>query len=392
MKYIVIVCDGLSERSPGCPTDETPLSDAHTPTLDHLVQKSEIGIIKLSGSVHQPSNIKANMAVLGYWSEDRYGDFTCFEALAGSISIEEDDVIFKCRPIILSDSEDFEERIMIRYEDELLNEQVLTKLTDLLNEELGNKNFSFRCSKNAGMFLVWKKGEPDPGILCPPDEVYDHAIKDYLPKGDFTPVLTDIMKRSVGILTGHPIQLSDGRAINAVWFWGADVKPDIQSFSERYGKDALIISPDIVMQGFGKAMGMNVVPHIADVETISSYIYGHENVIYIHVTEPYELAFDTELRKKSIEKTDREIIEPVVSLMERKGGDYTLAVISSVSLSRENSECTAQAVPYMIYRSDSKTESNADFFSEKTAFESGIYLPYKYDLMKRILNKEIPSL
>ena len=66
MKYVVIVCDGLSDRAITELNNKTPLSAAKTPVLDKLAGKCETGIAKTTDTVNQPDSLKTNMYILGY--------------------------------------------------------------------------------------------------------------------------------------------------------------------------------------------------------------------------------------------------------------------------------------------------------------------------------------
>lgn len=389
MKYIVIVCDGLSERLVEVPDGDTPLSAAVTPGLDMLAKKGQTGLVKLSDSLSYPEAMRGNMTVLGYRPKSTWGAVTIFEAVSSGIPFEKDDVVFRCTPVQLSDEEQFGERDVLSVWTDIDNEAA-KRLTEIMNENVGNDIFHFYCAENNGVFLVWKKGEPEPGILYPPSVICGEKVSECLPKGDFTPVLTSIIRKSAELLRKEPVHTQDGSEVSALWLWGEGVIPDIVSFSEKYGLTASMISPYPVMEGMGMLMGIKAIPASADVGTVMSCL-DDSDLLYVHIPDPIFCGrnCDAEEKAECIEAIDSKFIRPLIDSLERSDHDeYTIAVISSVSTSCITGENTAEPVPYMIYRSTAPVNSGFSCFSEQNAFDSGIYVPYECDIIDSIINAE----
>ena len=389
MKYIVIVCDGLSERLIEVTDGYTPLSAAVTPGLDLLAQRAEMGLVKLSDSMSYPEAMRGNMTVLGYRPKSTWGAVTIFEAVSSGIPFEKDDVVFRCTPVQFSDEEQFGERVVLSAWSDI-DDEAAKQLAEIMNENIGNDIFHFYCAENNGVFLVWKKGEPEPGILYPPSAICGEKVSDCLPKGDFTPVLSSIIRRSAEVISSEPVYAQDGSTASALWLWGEGVIPDIVPFSEKYGLTASMISPYPVMEGMGMLMGIKAVPASADVDTVLSCL-DNSDLLYVHIPDPIYCGRNCTPEEKAecIEAVDREFIRPLIDSLEGSDYDeYTIAVVSSVSTSCVTGENTAEPVPYMIYRSTAHVNNGISCFSEQNAFESGKYVPYECDIIDIIINAE----
>ena len=66
MKYLVVLGDGMADEPVEALGGLTPLAYAHTPVMDALSKKSEIGMVHTIPEGMKPGSDTANLAVLGY--------------------------------------------------------------------------------------------------------------------------------------------------------------------------------------------------------------------------------------------------------------------------------------------------------------------------------------
>ena len=66
MKYIVILGDGMSDEPVAALQGRTPLEAAHTPVMDELAAKGEIGMVQNVPLGMSPGSDVANLSVMGY--------------------------------------------------------------------------------------------------------------------------------------------------------------------------------------------------------------------------------------------------------------------------------------------------------------------------------------
>ena len=389
MKYLLFLCEGLSDRPVAAMDGKTPLSAAEKPVLDRLASEGETGLIRLSDSFDYPEAIKADMTLLGYQHFETGHIDTALEAIAAGIDFDNDDVIFRCTPVFFSDDDEFEEKTMSEFSGSLSDTET-ERIISLLNEYVGNDIFRFYSGKDRDFFMVWKKGEPDPGILVSPKSVYGNRIGEYLPKGDFTPVLIEIMKKACEALSSES-------GLNGIWLWGECKKPVTETFTDKYSLKGTMISAHTSMQGLGIFIGMDNVCNEADADTVISCFDNGSDLVCVHYSLISDGAAADEEKDVSdischfnkkvgfLESFDKDVLTPIISELTNRGEDHTIVFVSTVSFPCELFCNTSEAVPYMIYRSNSEKDAGSICFDEKNAFSADVYHPFGYDF----INKEL---
>ena len=66
MKYVLVLGDGMADEPIESLGGRTPLEYAHTPVMDELASKGEIGIVHTIPKGMKPGSDTANLSVLGY--------------------------------------------------------------------------------------------------------------------------------------------------------------------------------------------------------------------------------------------------------------------------------------------------------------------------------------
>ncbi len=393
MKYALIVVDGLSDRPTEQLDSRTPLAAAVKPLIQTLAVKSEIGITKLSDSMTEPHPVKSNMVLLGYLPPEEYRSCVSLEALASGIVPGQKDVLFRCSPVNLSPAEEYSSRVMLRNHLADLSEDEIHSLTVLLNQEIGNEWFQFVCNDQQ-VFMIWKQGEPEPGVLLPPEKASGNPIGAFLPKGDFTPVLVHIMEQSERILRSHPLNVArqqGGKApISSIWLWGEGTIPVIPSFKETFGLDAIMVTDDRATAGLGLTAQMEVKLTDNIAKAAVQAIRGKKPLVYIHTAAigKISLAGDIEAKTAAIEALDRELVVPVTSALSETGEPFRLIIVSSIAAPCGLKTVMAEPVPYLLYRSDHEIQQERQQFDETGAFSAGRYIPYGDSLIRRMLLNE----
>ena len=248
------------------------------------------------------------------------------------------------------------------------------------------------------------KGEPKPGVLTPPHDITDRKITEYIPKGDFTAPLYDLMKKSYELLKDHPVNLkrvSQGkRPANSIWLWGEGMKPRLDSFYDKFGLKGSMISAVDLLKGIGKCAEMSV----CNVEGATGYIDTNfegkaqaaieefnrgQEFVYVHIEAPDECGHRAEIenKKKSIELIDKYIIGPVVASLRESGEDFSIMVLPDHPTPIELKTHTSDPVPYLIYRSNDEKDSGIKVFDEANAAATEIYVDPGFTLMNRFLQK-----
>lgn len=397
MKYIVILCDGMS----GLPLESfdgmTTLEKAQTPTMDLLAGKGEMGMVQNVPAGMKPGSDVANLSVMGYDPAVFYSGRSPLEALSVGVQMEPDDIVFRCNIVTVTEEEPYEEKIIVDHSSGEIETADTDILMDAIREKFNSEEFQFYTGTSYRNITVWKKGELVD--LEPPHDHLTKVIGPYLPS---QPDLRRMMQESFEILNMHPLNLqraAEGKnKANSLWFWGAGTKPSLQNFEEKTGKKGAMISAVDLLKGIAVGAGMQVMEVEGATGSLHTNYEGKANAavsalldqgndfVYVHLEGPDEMAHQGLPREKiqSIEWIDSRIVAPIVKAMEDAKEDFRMLILPD----HPNPICyrthTGDPVPYIFYDSTRERKSVCRF-NEKEAMATGIFEPEGHKLMDRLL-------
>lgn len=397
MKYIVVLGDGMS----GLPLDEldgkTTLEAAKTPVMDEMAGKGEMGMVQNVPAGMAPGSDVANLAVMGYDPGIYYSGRSPVEALSIGVPMEDDDVIFRCNLVTLSEEEPYAQKTIIDHSSGEISSEDADILMDAIRKAFNSEEFQFYSGTAYRHICVWKHGKVL--NLTPPHDHLGKVIGPYLPAEKR---FRDMMEQSFEILNNHPLNLeraAQGKNKgNSLWFWGAGTKPHLKNFHEKTGKTGAMVSAVDLLKGLAVGMGMKAIDVAGATGSLETNYEGKAQAAidallkdgcdfaYIHLEGPDEMAHQGKManKVKSIEYLDSRIVAPVKKAMEDAGEDFRMLILPD----HPNPICyrthTADPVPYILYDSTKQRKAIAHY-SEKEAMETGIYEPDGYKMMERLL-------
>ncbi|MCI6824156.1 MAG: cofactor-independent phosphoglycerate mutase [Ruminococcus bromii] len=403
MKYLVMLCDGMADEPNEALGGVTPMEKADKPCMDSLAAKAEVGMVKTVAEGLKPGSDVANLSVLGYEPAVYYSGRSPLEAVSIGIDLSETDVTLRCNLVTLSDEPEYSDKTMVDYCGGDISTPEAKELIDYIQKNLGDDTFSFYPGVSYRHCLVWKNGNPHPGELTPPHDISNRVIKDYIPKGDDTAKLYDLMKKSYDLLKDHPInkkRVAEGkRPANSIWLWGEGTKPKLDTFFKKFGKKGSMISAVDLLKGIAICAGMNSV----DVDGATGYIDTNfdgkcqaainefkngSDLVYIHVEAPDECGHrgEAENKVKAIEMIDKHILGPVTEFL-KSYDDFAVLVCPDHPTPLAIKTHTSNPVPYLIYYSKNPVDSKVTCFCEKQAKETGNYIAKGFTMMNHFLSK-----
>ena len=400
MKYIIVLGDGMADEPISTLNDKTPLEYAHTPMMDALSKKGEIGMVHTIPEGMAPGSDTANLSVMGYDPMIYYSGRSPLEALSIGVPMKEDDIAFRCNVVTISEEDvEFEKQTIIDHSSGEISTEDAAVLIETVKKELAKDGYQFYVGTSYRHCLIWEKGQVVE--LTPPHDVLEQVIGQYLPKDT---VLKDMMKRSYDILKNHPINVERKKQglnpANCLWFWGAGTKPMLSDFREKTGKKGIMISAVDLLKGIAVGAGMdnayvkgaNGGLHTnyegkmqAAVKAVSEDGY---DFAYIHVEAPDEMGHQGSVERKvqAIEYLDEKIIAPVVNNLKEKGIDFRILILPDHPTPIRVRTHTADNVPYLLY--DSTLERNEDWsYNEKDALNSGNLVEKGHTLIDKLFER-----
>lgn len=399
MKYIVILGDGMADEPLSELGGKTPLEYAATPAMDELACKGELGMVKTVPDSMKPGSDVANLAVMGYDPATNYSGRSPLEALSVGVSMESDDIIFRCNIVTLSEEEPYAQKTVIDHSSGEISTEDADILMDAVREAFNSEEIQFFTGTSYRHIAVWKQGKVLD--LEPPHDHLGSVAGPYLPK---EPMFRQIMEKSFEVLNNHPLNLQRAaehkNKANSLWFWGAGTKPKLQNFYEKTGLHGAMISAVDLLKGIAVGAGMQV----ASVEGANGSLHTNYegkaqaackalledgcDFAYIHVEAPDEMGHqgNTDHKVQSIEFLDQRIVAPVKAAMDASGEAYRMLVLPDHPTPIRCRTHTSNPVPYVLYDSQTQ-EKKIAHYNETEAAASGNFEPDGYRLLDKMLKK-----
>ncbi|MCR4435987.1 MAG: cofactor-independent phosphoglycerate mutase [Clostridiales bacterium] len=401
MKYIVVLGDGMADYPIPQLGGKTPLQCAAKPNIDFLAKHGTIGMVKTIPDGIPPGSDAANLSVMGYNPRLYYTGRSPLEAVSMGINMEKDDLAFRCNLVTLSDAENYADKVMVDHSSDEISSEEARELIEEINRNFKTDEIAFYAGVSYRHCMIWKNG-PQGFQFTPPHDILEKRISEYLPRGENSKVLLDMMVESHKLLKDHPVnraRASRGlRPANSIWLWGEGKKPAIPSFYDKYRVKGSVISAVDLIKGIGLCAGLKSI----DVEGATGNIHTNfmgkakaalkeleagQDFVYIHIEAPDECGHRYEIDNKvrSIELIDAQVVGPLLEGL-KQFDDYRILVLPDHPTPLPLRTHTPEPVPFLLYQKSREKLSGADGYDELQAGQSGISIEEGYTLMDRFVN------
>ena len=405
MKYVVVLGDGMSDYPVAELGGKTPLQFADKPNIDRLARGGMLGLAQSVPTGMSPGSDTANLSVMGYDPRIYYSGRSPFEAASMGIVLQETDVTFRCNLVTLSPGNTYEESVMLDHSADEITTDEARELLSAVAQQLTKADLTFYAGVSYRHLMVWQHGSLD-WNLTPPHDILGRPIKDYLPKGPQSGLLTEMMKKSAQFLTNHEInqqRVARGlRPANSIWIWGEGKKPVLTSFEEKYGLKGAVISAVDLIKGIGLCAGLESI----DVEGATGNLHTNFcgkaeaalqalarglDFVYIHIEAPDECGHRQEVlnKVKAIEFIDDKVVKTLVDGLDRMGDDYRIMVLPDHATPLSLRTHTMDPVPFVIYQKSKERNLPAQTYDETAAADAGIFIGEGYTLMDIFLEQVV---
>ena len=401
MKYIVILGDGMADYDVPEFDGKTILDVADKPNIDYMSMHGELGMVKTVQEGMKPGSDVANLSVMGYDTRTCYTGRSPLEAASIGVQLKDTDVTFRCNLVTLSDEENYEDKTMVDYSAGEISTAEAKELIAAVAKELNTDILKFYAGVSYRHLLVWDKGS-DKVELTPPHDISDRKIKDYLPQGDNSAELLELMKRSARILGAHPVNLErikQGKnPATSIWLWGEGKKPQLDNFEKKYGVSASVISAVDLIKGIAICADMESIDVDGATGTYHTNFEGKtkaalqslcedgKDFVYIHMEAADECGHqgDAKNKKLSVELIDKKVVGPLRKELEKRGVDYKMLILPDHPTPIKLKTHVSDPVPYVIYDS-TKEEGKGLLYNEENGRKTGVYIEDGYTLMDKFL-------
>lgn len=393
MKYVVVVGDGMADYPVPELGDKTPLEVAHTPNMDALARSAvTIGLAKTIPDGFEPGSDVGNMSILGYDPRCYYTGRAPIEAASMGIKLGPEDVAVRCNLVKLALRDG--QWVMEDYSAGHIPTEDAHKIIQQLRPHLEDECFELHAGVSYRHLLIWRGGleAMKDAKLTPPHNIPGQPSEPYLPRGNGSEILLELMERACAILK------LNGKA-NAIWFWGAGPKPQIPTLQKRFGLTGSVISAVDLVRGLGIYAGLTVIPvpgatgyldtnYAGKAEAALRALEEGDDLVYVHIEAPDEVSHEGDVQKKirAIADFDQKIVGPIVEGLKQFAA-YSILLLPDHPTAVSVRVHTADPVPFLIYRSNSVIfKSSHSSFSESCAKASGIFVPEGHTFLSMLVH------
>lgn len=396
MKYFILVPDGAGDDKVEALNGKTPLEVADMPCVTKLAQKGRVGMVKTVPDGIAPGSDAANLSVMGYDPCVYLTGRSPLEAASIGIEMSDTDVAFRTNIITLSGEGEYDDLTVLDHSAGDITTEEAAILIQAVQDALGEDDLKFYPGVSYRHCMIVNNGRTDYD-LTPPHDILGKRAGDYLPKGPDAERITTLMKKSYEILKDHPVnkaRMEKGlNPANTIWIWGQGKKPNLSSFTEKYGITGTAISAVDLIKGIAICAGLDSVDVEGATGTLHTNFEGKcqaaidefkngKDFVYMHLEGPDECSHqgDMEGKIQCLGDIDSKILAPVVKYLEETEENFTVLVVPDHRTPLAIRTHSSTPVPYVIYRSnDVQPLDETKAFCEVSG-ETGIYFDNGYEM------------
>ncbi|MCX5849639.1 MAG: cofactor-independent phosphoglycerate mutase [Deltaproteobacteria bacterium] len=399
MKYVVLLGDGMADYPTEKLGGKTPLQCAFTPFMDQIAADGTLGLVDTIPAGLNPGSDVATLSVLGYDPRETYTGRGPLEAASMGISLGQNDIVYRCNLVTIGEK-DSENAFMADFTAGHISTQESREIILDINKELGLPPYQFFPGVGYRHLFVWRDAPSSPETTAPHD-ITGKPIASYLPHGDSSQEINEIMRRAGEILLNHPVNAKRKQAgkkqANSIWLWGQGKKPQIVPLTQKYSLDGGMISAVDLLKGIGIIAGLKVFP----VEGATGYIdtnyegkakmaldiLNFMDFVFVHLEAPDEMGHEGNAAGKiqAIELFDEKIVGPILNKI-GAFGDYRIIVLSDHPTPLDLKTHVSDPSPFAVLSSRKEENKAAGLpFNEITAKESSILISPGHLLMEKFI-------
>ncbi len=398
MKTLILLGDGMADEPLEELMGKTPLDVAHTPYMDKLATRGELGMVRTVKAGFPPGSDVANMSVLGLDPSLYYTGRAPIEAISMGVDLHEDDTAFRINLVTLTHRE--RGLIMEDYCSDHISTQEARELIDALRVLVEQYEQIHVYPGIEYRHLMVIRGFENKALhTTPPHDIIGEYIDKFLPNDE---LLTKLTHDSMKLLKDHPINLGrrkqGKREATAIWPWGEGKARRNPTLQDEYGISGAMISAVDLLKGLGKLRGMEVITvpgatgwidtnYIGKAQAALEALSRHD-LVFVHVEAPDEAGHSGLIREKiqAIENFDEMIVGHILTNIESQDIPFRVLFLPDHPTPIAKRTHTSDPVPFVIYDS-TDTKNNPWRFTEKDAGETGLFIEEGCSLLGRLLQK-----
>lgn len=375
MKYIVLLCDGMSdERIPEL-GDKTIMEAANLDNFDYLAANGTCGLIHTTPIGMPPGSDICNSTIFGYDPRKYYTGRSPLEAASIGIELGANDFAFRCNLVTLGD----DGTVMEDFSGHHIQNEVAASVIDTLSETFKNDNIEFYAGVGYRNLMVVRNTHFDL-ITTPPHDITGQPIAEYVPNGSGANIILDIMKRAAAAM----VDVNTGDA-NAIWLWGEGKRPLLDPFHEKFGVKGAVISGVDLIKGIGINAGMDIIDVPGATGFLDTNFKGkaeyaiqaleNHDYVFIHVEAPDEAGHMGNIEEKiKASENINNLMLPILLEYAKNNDGVRILVTPDHPTPISIKTHTSDPVPAIIYGNSVRADENkqySEFIKPSFEFRDG---------------------
>ena len=396
-KILVVVFDGLGDRSVRELGWKTPLQASKKPNLDWYAAHGASGLVDVISPGIRPGSDTSHLAILGYDPYQVYTGRGPFEAAGVGIVGKKGDVAFRCNFATVDSRLKVLDRRAGR-----IKEPDTGKLAKALNgiRILDTEIIVKEATEHRAVLLLRGKGLSSAVSDVDPHDLAPIRQAKALVKGaeKTAKIVNTFVLMSHDILDAHPVNAArrkEGKPMaNILLPRGAGEFPDIVPFEERYGMKGACVAGVSLIRGIARVCGLDVVDVKGATGGLDTdmnakakkaiQLLGDHDFVLMNVKATDIASHDGDAKKKVeiIEKLD----SMVGILRKGLGNDVVVAFMADHCTPVEVKDHSGDPVPLMIY-CEGTVHGCASHYDESSAMKGGLGRLRGKDVMPILMDK-----
>jgi 2,3-bisphosphoglycerate-independent phosphoglycerate mutase len=403
MKRVIIHGDGMADWP--CPDlgGKTPLEAARKPNMELVASRGTLGLVATIPEGMPAGSDIGTMSMLGYDPRRYHTGRAPIEAASQGIELAASDVVFRMNLVTLGADASGAAVMNDFTAGHITSAQAALIVRDLA-QHLGGDEIEFFSGVSYRHLMVWHNG-PAALRLTPPHDITGKPVAAYLPAGEGSQRLRDLMTQASALLCGHPVNLKRREQGNSeatsVWFWGHGRAPSFPSLKSRFGASGAVISAVDLVNGLGRLAGLEIIKvpgatGFLDTDYAAKARYGlgaleRHDFLLLHIEAPDEAGHmgRADLKQEAIERIDELIVGPLLKGL-REMGNFRLLLMPDHSTPCQLKTHSNEPVPFAIISRAQLIEAGGAHrgYNENDARLTGLVFKQGHELIAELFRDD----
>jgi 2,3-bisphosphoglycerate-independent phosphoglycerate mutase len=318
------------------------------------------------------------------------------------VTLDPDDIAFRCNLVTLNGEPG--DCVMEDFTAGHISSEEAGEIIRDIDRELGGNGLEFHPGVSYRHLMVWRGGI-EAMTTTPPHDITDQKVVAYLPEGEGSELLRDLMKKSQDLLARHPVNCAreqkGDRKATSIWLWGQGKSPALPSLGARFGISGGVISAVDIINGLGVYAGLERI-HVPGATGFFDTNYrgkgeyavralAKKDLVFIHVEAPDEAGHmgDLEKKIKAIEDFDEKVVGTVIEGMSGRQ-DWKLLLLPDHPTPIALKTHVSDPVPFVLFSSAERKGPKKVGYNEKDARGTGVVVQKAFTLIEALIGGKQP--